>query len=236
MQDFLTLHVFNVPQGREAELRAMLEPASAPAFRGLRGFKSVDLLRCAPVQLQVEARQPWTHALIVERALDSVAIDLPALAPILADIRDAGIVASDDAERIFSYRMYHPWKFSDNLLPGPFTHLMFLIANFVAGHEAEYHRWYDEVHSVEVSTSPGFVGMRRGRLSDVQVPPVRHCPGSELILGGIQTSDLAGSLKEFYDRAMGQSPSGIAWGPRSSAGSLARTVHIFERVTGFSTK
>jgi hypothetical protein len=232
LTDFVTLHLFNTPPGREDDLRAAMVSTIVPGARRLRGFRSAGLFGCAPVQLQAEARQPWTHALIVERTLETPAIDLPALAPILADVRDAGLVAADDAERVYSYAMYHPWKYSANLKPGPLTHLMFLLANFVPGHEAEYHRWYDEVHSVEVAGSPGFVGMRRGRLSAVQVPPIRFCPGSELILGGIQTDDLAGALKEFYDRAVGQSPSGIAWGARSTAASLARTVHIFERLAG----
>jgi hypothetical protein len=33
-------------------------------------------------------------------------------------------------------------------------------------------------------------------------------------------------------RALGRSPSGIAMEPRSSAGSLARTVHYFRKVSG----
>jgi hypothetical protein len=234
MADFVTLHLFNVAPGREDALRRFVDADTMPQARTLRGMKAIDLHRRAPVQLQVEARQPWTHAMVYEAALATPEIDLPALAPVLAGLRDAGLVAADGAERIHSYAMYHPWKYSANLRDGPLSHLMFLLANFVPGHEAEYHRWYDEVHSVEVSESPGYVGMRRGRLAAVQVPPGNFCPGSELILGGIQTDDLAATLKEFYDRAMGLSPSGIAWGPRSGAGSLARTVHIFERLGGWS--
>ncbi len=229
MTDFVTLHLFNVPAGQDDALMRHVASDHMTRVRSLRGFTRADMYRCAPVQLQVEARQPWAYAIVYEWSLETPAIDLPALAPILADQRDAGLVAGDDAERIYSYGMYRPWKYSANLAPGPLTHLMVLLANFVPGHEAEYHDWYETVHSVEVSESPGYVGMRRGRLSDVQVPPVRFCPGSELILGGIQTNDLSGTLREFYDRAVGQSPSGIAWAPRSSAGSLARTVHIFER-------
>lgn len=161
-------------------------------------------------------------------------IDIPALGQHLAELRDAKLIAQDGTERIHTYKMYHPWKYSKNYTPGPLTHLMFLLANIVPGHEIEYHKWYDEVHSVEVSESPGYVGMRRGQLSETQVPPVHHCPGDQLILGGIQTeqSELKGNLTEFIDRAFGRSSSGIAWGDRSTAASLARTVHVFESIAG----
>jgi hypothetical protein len=235
MHDFTTLHLFNAAPEREAEIQSFIDGAM-PRIRALRGFRAANLYRCTPEQLQVEARQPWRYVVVYEQTIDSPQIDLPALAPILADMRESGLVAEDQAERIFSYRMYHPWKLSGNYTSGPFTHLMFLLANIVPGHEEEYHHWYDTVHSVEVSESPGFVGMRRGRLSETQVPPVEFCPGSELILGGVQTDDLEASLKEFYDRAVGQSPSGVAWGDRSSAASIARTVHINERLAGWGAE
>jgi heme-degrading monooxygenase HmoA len=232
MQDFVVLHLCNAAEGADAELNRVLEARHVRAVRRLRGFKSLQRFRCSPHQLMPDIRQAWTYASLYEFALSEPEIDLPALAPLLADMRDAGLTAADDAERIYSYAMYHPWKYSANYREGPLSHLMFLLANVVPGHEAEYHEWYDRVHSVEVSESPGYVGMRRGTLSAVQVPPVRYCPGDQLILGGIQTSQLAENLREFYDRAMGVSPSGVAWGPRSTAASVARTVHIFESVNG----
>jgi hypothetical protein len=79
--------------------------------------------------------------------------------------------------------------------------MMFLLANFTPGREPEYHRWYDEHHSVEVSNAPGYVGMRRGKLDAVQVPPVAYCPGSELILGALQSTDIRTSLEDFGARA-----------------------------------
>jgi hypothetical protein len=232
MQDFITLHLFNTPKSRAAKLAPYIEGPHMDAVQNLRGFKSAQIFRCSPHQLIPDARQAWTYAVMYERALASPEIDLPALAPLLANMRDAGLIAPDDAERNYSYGMYHPWKYSTNYKPGPLTHLMFLLANFIPGHEAEYHKWYDDVHSVEVSESPGYVGMRRGRLSDVQAPPVRYCAGDQLILGGIQTDRLPETLKEFTDRANGVSPMGVAWGHRSSSASLARTVHVFESIGG----
>ncbi len=74
--------------------------------------------------------------------------------------------------------------------------------------------------------------MKRGRLSDLQIEPRRFCPGSELVLCAQQTDDLAFTVRDFSNRAQGKSPSGIAFQPRSAAGSLARTVHYFRKISG----
>ena len=47
-----------------------------------------------------------------------------------------------------------------------------------------------------------------------------------------QSDDLAFTIGDFVARALGHSPSGIAMQPRSSAGSLARTVHYFRKISG----
>jgi hypothetical protein len=232
MQDFVTLHLFNIENGQENALIQYVDGIHADRVRVQRGFKSAQMFRCSPHQLLPEIRQAWTYAVLYESTSATPEIDLPAIAPLLANLRESGLIAPDNAERIYSFGMYHPWKYSANYRPGPLTHLMFLLANLVPGHEVEYHDWYDRVHSVEVSETPGYVGMRRGLLSAIQVPPVRHCPGDQLILGAIQTDSLAENLKEFVDRAYGRSPSGVTWGERSSAASLARTVHIFESIAG----
>lgn len=233
MDEYVTLHLFNPAHGQEEALPTRFAGAHLEAVRRLRGLVELQLFRCAPHQL-TESLQPWRYAAFYTRRTADAAVDIPAIAPLLADLRDGGLIAPDRAERNYSYCMYGPWKFSRNFRPGPLTHIMFLLANCVPGHEAAYHRWYEEVHSVEVSEAQGYVGMRRGGLAAVQAPPVLHCPGDQLILGGLQTraDALAADLKDFADRAYGRSPSGIAWGDRPGAASLARTVHIFESAAG----
>jgi hypothetical protein len=234
VQDYVVLHLFNATTAQEAALHEQFVDQHVAAVQQLRGFRDVQRFRCASHQL-IEILQPWTHATFYNFTTSDPDIDLPAIAPLLADIRAAGVFADDGAERIYTYRMYHPWKYSANHNPAaPLSHIMFLLANVVAGRDREYHKWYDDVHSVEVSESPGYVGMRRGGLCEVQVPPVKYCPGDQLILGGIQSeaSALEANLKDFVDRAYGNSPSGVAWGPRSNTASTARTVHIFESVDG----
>ena len=74
--------------------------------------------------------------------------------------------------------------------------------------------------------------MKRGRLSDLQIEPRHYCPGSELVYCAHQTDDLLFTVRDFSARARGVSPSGIAFEPRSSAGSFARTVHYFSKISG----
>ncbi len=233
MDDYVIMHLHNAADGRDAALGEYFNAVHVPKLAALRGFRGVQRFRVTEDQLMVETAQPWRYATKYDLRLSAPEIDLPAIAPLLADMRDSGLVDADGAERIYSYRMYHPWKYSGNLQPGrPLTHLMFLLANITAGRDAEYHRWYDEQHSVEVSEAVGYVGMQRGKLSATQVPPVHYCPGSELILGALQCDDLKFTIKDFIDRAYCRSPSGVNWGERSTAASVARTVHMSESVDG----
>ena len=230
MASYVTLHLRSAPLETAEAAEAFFARVQSDAAKYLRGVRRVESYECEATQLMWDIPQPWKYLTIYDRELDEPQIDIPALAPILANYRAEGLTSRDTAERIYTYRMYHDWRLSRNWKPGPFTHMMFLLANLTPGREAEYHKWYDEHHSVEVSNSPGYVGMRRGKLDAVQVPPVEYCPGSEIILAPLQTTDLRVSLEDFGARAQGRSPSGVAWPPRSSSASKARTVHIFKRV------
>ena len=234
MADYVTAHFYNPAPGRDGALTETFNGGHLQAVKRLRGFKSAQRFEITPEQIMPGIAQPWRYMSLYEFSFEDPAIDLPALAPHLADLRDAGLLAKDDAERRHSYEMYHPWKFSKNYKSGPLTHLMLLLANFTPGREAEYHAWYDDQHSVEVGEADGFVGMRRGGLSPLQVPPVSYCPGSQLILGGLQTTDdhLGFVVKDFAARAGGVSPSGVVWGDRSTSASVARTVHLFRSIAG----
>lgn len=233
MDAFVIMHLHNAAKGKKQGLARFFEKSHVPAVKKLRGFEGVQRFRITKQQLHAESAQPWDFATKYDFALDDPAIDLPAIAPLLDDLRREGLVATDGAERTFAYRMYHSWHYSENLTPGePLSHLMFLLANITPGQDEAYHRWYDEVHRYEVSEAPGYVGMQRGKLAEVQVPPEHYCPGSELILGALQCDDLAFTIKDFIDRAYGRSPSGVAWSPRPKSASIARTVHLAESVQG----
>ena len=185
------------------------------------------------VQIMPDIHQPWRFMSLYEFDLPSPEIDIPALGPLIASARDDGMIADDETERLYSYRLYSDWKASPNWQRDqPFSGVSVLLGNYVAGRGAEYHKWYDEVHSGEVINVPGHVAMKRGELSPVQIEPKHYCPGDQLILCANQTDNLTFTVRDFSARARGVSPSGIAMQPRSTSGSFARTVHYFHKVSG----
>lgn len=234
MSLYTTIHLHNVPAGREADYAAWFEGAHAADLARLRGFRSADRYEVTKEQIMPDIAQPWRYMSVYEFDYPAPAIDLPALGPLLADARDAGLIDdTNENERIYSYAMYSDWVSSPNHRPDqPFSGVSIILANFIAGREAEYHRWYDEVHGPEVTRVPGKVAMKRGRLSDGQIEPRRFCPGSDLVFCAQQTDDLMFTIRDFSARARGVSPSGVAFAPRSTAGSFARTVHYFRKISG----
>jgi hypothetical protein len=234
MSLYTTIHLHNVPAGREGDYAAWFDGTHAADVARLRGFRSADRFEVTPEQIMPDIPQPWRYLSVYEFDYPAPEIDLPALGPLLAEARDAGLIDdSTESERIHSYAMYSDWVFSPNHHAGkPLSSVFIILANFVAGREAEYHKWYNEVHMPEVSRVPGFVGMKRGRLSPLQVEPRRYCSGSDLVFCAHQTSDLLFTIRDFSARAGGRSPSGIAMEPRSASGSVARTVHFFRKISG----
>jgi hypothetical protein len=229
-----TLHFHNVPAGREAEYAAWFDGPHRADLARLRGFRSADRFETTPEQIMPDIPQPWRFMSVYDFELPYPEIDLPALGPLLAAARDAGLIDDGtETERIWSYKLYSDWRSGPNhQTDKPISSMFVIPANFVAGMEAEYHDWYDNVHMPEVSRVPGFVAMRRGRLSDVQIEPRRYCPGSDIVMCAHQTDDLLFSVKDFSARARGVSPSGDQMEPRSKAGSFARTVHFFKKISG----
>ena len=234
MARYTTLHLHNVSAGREDDYAAWFEGDHAGALAGLQGFRSADRFEVAPVQIMPDIDQPWRFLSLYEFDYEVPDRDIPRLGPLIAGARAAGLLDdANAAERIYTYNMYADWYVGPNWQADkPVSGVSIILANFVAGREEEYHRWYDEVHIPEVSRVPGHVGMKRGRLAGTQCEPRRHCPGSDLVLCAQQTDNLLFTLKDFSARARGVSPSGIAMEPRSTAGSFARTVHYFTKISG----
>ncbi|RJF91182.1 hypothetical protein [Sphingomonas cavernae] len=234
MSLYTTIHLHNVSAGREADYAQWFDGKHREDLARLRGYCSADRYEVTPQQIMPDIPQPWRFMSVYEFDYASPEIDLPALGPLLAEARDSGLTDdSAETERIHSYAMYSDWVPSPNHQQDkPFSGVSIILANFVAGREAEYHKWYNEVHGPEVTRVPGKVAMKRGRLSSVQIEPRRYCPGSDLVFCAQQTDDLLFTVKDFSARARGVSPSGVAFQERSSAGSFARTVHYFSKVSG----
>ncbi len=234
MAHYVTTHLYNVTAGREGDYAEWFGGAHQEALSRLRGFKSAERYEITSEQIMPDIAQPWRFLSVYEFDFATPEIDLPALGPLIGEARDAELIDDgNESERIYSYAMYSDWKSGPNHQKNkPFSSLFIIPANFVAGMEAEYHKWYDDVHMPEVSRVPGFVAMKRGRLSQLQIEPKRYCPGGELVMCAHQSDDLLFSIKDFSARARGVSPSGDQMEPRSKAGSFARTVHFFCKISG----
>lgn len=234
MARYVTLHLHNVAPGREDAYADWFEGEHRAALAGLAGFLSADRYAVAPIQIMPDIAQPWRFLSLYEFDYDVPDRDIPKLGKLLDDARGKALIDdAGDNERIHTYNMYSDWYVGPNWKKvSPLSGVSIILANFVAGREDEYHRWYDEVHVPEVSLVPGHVGMKRGRIAGTQCEPRRYCPGSDLVLCAQQTDDLLFTIKDFSARARGVSPSGIAMEPRSDAGSFARTVHYFIKISG----
>ncbi len=229
---YTTIHLHNVPDAKLADYAAWFDGVHREDLARLRGFKAADRYEVAETQMG-DAYQPWRFLSVYDFDFKTPEIDLPALGPLLAGPREAGLITPNDSERIYSNRLFGDWKGSPNWQKNkPLSGVSVLLGNYVAGRFEEYQTWYENVHSVEVANVPGHVAMKRGELSDFQVEPRRYCPGDQLVMTAQQTDDLAFTIGDFVARALGHSPSGIAMEPRSSAGSLARTVHYFRKISG----
>jgi hypothetical protein len=231
---YTTLHLYNVTARSAADYAAWFDGEHHDDLARLRGFRSADRYEVTTEQLMRFIPQPWQYLSIYEFETAGPAIDLPALAPALAKARDAGLIDdSTETERVHTFEMYSDWVFSPNFRSDqPFSGVNIVFGNFVPGMEAEYHKWYDEIHGPEVSSTPGKVAMKRGRLADTQIEPRRYCAGGQLILGAQQTDNLLFTIKDTVVRGRGLSPSGIAHARRSWAASFARTAHYFRKISG----
>ena len=230
---YTTIHLHNVADGRDTEYAQWFDGSHRADLERLRGLLAADRYEIAPIQVMPDIAQPWRFMSVYDFELSHPEIDLPALGPLIAEARDAGMIADDETERLYSYQLYSGWKGSANWQQDqPFSGISLILGNYVAGRFEEYQKWYDEVHSVEVTEVPGHVAMKRGRLSSIQVEPRHYCPGDQLVLCAQQTDDLLFTVMDFGARALGKSPSGIAMEPRSKSGSFARTVHYFNKVSG----
>ena len=83
--------------------------------------------------------QPWRFLSVYEFETDTPEIDLPALGPLLANARDAGLIDdANESERIFSYAIYADWRSGPNHQKDkPLSGMFIIPANFVAGMEAD---------------------------------------------------------------------------------------------------
>jgi hypothetical protein len=230
---YTTIHLHNAALGRDVEYATWFDGLHRTAVTRLQGCMGLDRYEVTPQQVMRDIPQPWRYVSMYDFDYPDPVIGIPALGPLIAEARRAGLIADDETERLHSFRLYGDWRGSSNWRRSePLSGISLILGNYVAGRKQEYLTWYEDVHSAEVSNVPGHVAMKRGELSPIQIDPRHYCPGDQLVICAQQTDDLAFTVKDFSERARGVSPSGIAMAPRSSAGSIARTVHYFKKISG----
>ena len=90
---YTTIHLHNVPAGREAEYAAWFDGPHRKALAALRGFREAERYEVTPEQMMPDIPQPWRYLSIYDFDLPNPAIDLPALGPLVAEARDTGLIA-----------------------------------------------------------------------------------------------------------------------------------------------
>lgn len=75
---------------------------------------------------------------------------------------------------------------------------LLVLTNCVAGTDAEFNRWYDEVHIPEVLEVPGFTGAWRGPVAPLTAEGATHryCAVYDL-----ESDDLGATLAELGSRS-----------------------------------
>lgn len=78
------------------------------------------------------------------------------------------------------------------------THRLIVFTQPAAGQEAEYNRWYDEVHLGDVLEVDGFVAAQRFALADAQIGDVADkAPGRYLAIYEIEADSLEAALEKL---------------------------------------
>lgn len=234
MPNYNVIHFQNARLGQEAKLRDWLSGELMPALKRHAAVTAVTALELQAVQMQPQIDQPWRFALLYELHCENLQDVLSQLALMVRlEGQEIGLVERDVAYAYKLTRSYLPGVLAAR--DGAPLHVTFVLGNCIEGKEAEYDRWYDEVHSPEVLGTPGFVSMRRGILADAQMSAIDKSPANRLVLLQIRSFDLSGTINEFISRAHGTSPSGVKWSPREAAASFAslnRTTHVFTPFAG----
>ncbi|MGL4565372.1 MAG: hypothetical protein ACRCVD_08755, partial [Halioglobus sp.] len=114
MAMYTSIHLHNVSAGREAQYAGWFEGAHAAALTALRGFQGAQRYEVAEHQVMPDIPQPWRFLSVYDFDLPSPEIDIPALGPLIAEARDAAMIADDETERLYTYRMFSNWKGSPN--------------------------------------------------------------------------------------------------------------------------
>lgn len=92
---YTTVHLHDVPAEQIEDYAKSFEGPHRKTLNQLRGLRFADWFEVTIEQIMQGVPQPWRYMSVYEFDLPNPAIDLPALAPLIAEARDQGLIASD---------------------------------------------------------------------------------------------------------------------------------------------
>src|SRR3546814_20954550 len=104
MSPYCTLHLHNVPAGREAEYAAWFDGPHRKALASLRGLVNADRFEVSPIQIMPDIQPPSRYMSLHEFALPTAVIAIPSPGPLLAHARPAGRSAQEKQNSQLSHK------------------------------------------------------------------------------------------------------------------------------------
>ena len=80
---YTTIHLHNVPDGRQAEYAEWFDGPHRVSLGRLRGFLATDRYEVTPQQIMPDIPQPWRFLSVYDFDLPDPEIDVPALGPLI---------------------------------------------------------------------------------------------------------------------------------------------------------
>ncbi len=178
------LALANAKSGQADAFAQWYEDQRAPALLSVEGVLGVEHLR-AENDLPDGPEHPYEFLAIYEIASGELATTAAQMAE-----ADATPSAHQHGESVsWWYEEFRPRVATPDAGTGPFDHMV-VVSNPVPGADAEFHRWYDEVHIPDIFNKiGGIVAARRYRRAEV---PANHdCPFGYMALYDIPQGQIA---------------------------------------------
>ncbi len=91
-----TIHLHNVPEPKREAYADWFDTTHKQSLSNLRGFIGAERYESTIEQIMPDIPQPWQFVSVYDFDLPDPSIDIPALGPLIADARDAGMITDND--------------------------------------------------------------------------------------------------------------------------------------------
>jgi hypothetical protein len=180
----------NARAGREQAYEAWYADEHIPAVLAVEGILGARRFRAA-----TDLKDGPDHPYVLLTAYDVVSGQLPGTVERLIAARPPMSGDAEGIPRAWCFEELGPRVGVPDTGEGPFDHVV-VLTNARAGADAEFNRWYDEVHVPDVLDKiRGYVGARRFRRAEV--PLNRGCPWGYMALYDVPKGEMAHCLERI---------------------------------------